>query len=79
MEMLKDMMLVQKKQEFTLSELQNPIVYINASRTNDNIASFKVTIYDNDKVVPDTTYTAHLYKINDKAERTRKNLNLQTL
>lgn len=61
-----------KKQEFTLSELQNPIVYINASRTNDNIASFKVTIYDNDKVVPDTTYTAHLYKINDKAERTEE-------
>lgn len=50
-----------KEQEFTFQKLGDPIIAISGTRQENNEIDFKITIYDDDRVVVGNEYTVRVY------------------
>ncbi len=51
-----------KEYEFELQELSNPIIALKGSRSGESSAYFKVTIYDNDKIIVGGNYSVQIFE-----------------
>lgn len=50
-----------REQEFILDTLAEPTIAIKGSRTQDNSVQFRVTVYDNDRIVQNDKYKIKIY------------------
>lgn len=50
-----------QEKEFTFNKLSNPTIAISGSREQNNQIQFRVTVYDDDKVVVGDTYTIKIF------------------
>lgn len=53
-----------KEKEFTLEKLQNPVIAIKGAREEDDKVNFRITVYDDSKVIQGNKYTIKILNKN---------------